>query len=60
MQSLSFTRWSRRGRPPKDAAQQRSADIRWGFVGVAALLVVFAVLGLRGMLYRGPAGGGKG
>ncbi len=46
MQSLSFTRWSRRGRPPKDAAQQRSADIRWGFVGVAALLVVFAVLGL--------------
>lgn len=29
-------------------------------MGVVQLAIVVAVLGLRGMLYRGPAGGGKG
>jgi putative spermidine/putrescine transport system permease protein len=29
-------------------------------MGMVQLAIVVAVLGLRGMLYRGPAGGGKG
>ncbi len=29
-------------------------------MGAVQLLIVVAVLGLRGLLYRGPASGGKG
>jgi putative spermidine/putrescine transport system permease protein len=29
-------------------------------MGLVQLLVVAAVLGVRGVVYRGPAGGGKG